>query len=70
MDAILVKHQELVIVAVVHMDTDDHRSLSVEGLLHDRSAGALHLVDPPVEHDHSPLTPATSAPEIETWNSV
>src|SRR5260370_16931395 len=35
-DGILVKHlKELVIVAVVHMDTDNYRSLSFERLLHD-----------------------------------
>src|SRR6266481_3024140 len=36
-DTVLVKHLEKrVIVAVVDMDTDDHRSLRVERLLHDR----------------------------------
>src|SRR6267154_6746990 len=36
-DAILVEHlEEFVIVAVVHIDADDHRSLSIERLLHNR----------------------------------
>ncbi|MDX6460073.1 MAG: hypothetical protein QOE55_3770, partial [Acidobacteriaceae bacterium] len=39
------KHlEELVIVAVVHMDTDDHRALSVERRLHDPS-DVVGLVD-------------------------
>jgi hypothetical protein len=37
-DAVFVDHlEQLMIVAIVHMDSDDHRSLRVKGLLHDRN---------------------------------
>jgi hypothetical protein len=37
-DAILLEHfEELVIVAIVDMDADNHRTLRIERLLHDRS---------------------------------
>src|SRR5882757_3949648 len=45
LDAILVKHlEQFMIVAVVDMDTDDHRTLRLERLLHDRS-DVVGLVD-------------------------
>jgi hypothetical protein len=37
-DAVFVEHlEQLMIVTIVHMDSDDHRSLRVKGLLHDRN---------------------------------
>src|SRR5437667_8615747 len=44
-DAVFVEHlEELMIVTIVHMDSDDHRSLRVKGLLHDRN-DVVGLVD-------------------------
>src|ERR1700757_1281618 len=64
-DAVFVEHlEERMIVAIVHMDSDDYRPLRVKGLLHDRS-DIVRLVDHETRRSER-----LGIPDVVDWTEV